>query len=305
MFEPGDLDIMDGTDEAVRAALGPDSGTDKLKPLDAGFSSWILASDRIIVRIPKDRKAADRQAAMTSTLPVIAPLIPITVPRFLATIPPSPALPFGASVLARIPGVPMRTGHAGRAVVEALGRFLVNLHAIRPARLSVAVRCRADVDEARDIAMTTALPFLHTALSPPDYDRIVSWWTSYTVHRKEARFTSSLVHGDLWYGNILVDPAHSRITGILDWEEMASDDPAQDFATLRHSGNAFSDDVLDAYARAGGPVDDALLTRREWHWQAREIIGIATAIATGDESEIDDTLRKLTNGPVLSSKRPR
>lgn len=296
---------MDGIDDAVRAVLGPDSGTDELKPLDAGFSSWILASDRIIVRIPRHRIAADRQAAMTSTLPVIEPLLPVPVLRFLASIPPSASLPFGASVLARIPGVPMHTGHAGRAIVEALGRFLVALHAIRLARLAVAIRGRADVDDSRNIAIESALPFLRTSLSPPEYDRIVSWWTSYTVHRKDARFTSSLVHGDLWYGNILVDPAHTRITGILDWEEMAFDDPAQDFATLRHSGDAFSDDVLDAYARAGGPVDDALLTRREWHWQAREIIGIATAIATGDESEIDDALRKLINGPVLTSQRSR
>jgi len=112
-----------------------------------------------------------------------------------------------------------------------------------------------------------------------------------------------LIHGDLWYENILVDSGHTRILGIVDWEEVAFDDPAQDFATLRHSGDAFSDDVLAAYARAGGQVDDDLLARRDWHWECREIVGVAVALRTEDPSEIDDALAKLMNGPVMRARR--
>ncbi len=86
---------------------------------------------------------------------------------------------------------------------------------------------------------------------------------------------------------------------------MAFDDPAQDFATLRHSGDAFSDDVLASYARAGGKVDDDLLARRDWHWECREIVGIAVALRADDPSEIDDAVAKLMNGPVMTSSHPR
>lgn len=134
----------------------------------------------------------------------------------------------------------MRPGHAGPSLVEELGHFLAALHAIRPHHLSATVRDRSDVDVARRASMEIALPFLRTVLSPTDHEHIVQWCAEYTAARKAARFSPYLVHGDLWYGNILVDPEHTRILGILDWEEMAFDDPAQDFATLRHSGDAFS-----------------------------------------------------------------
>lgn len=159
----------------------------------------------------------------------------------------------------------MRSGHAGPSIAGALGRLLAALHAIRPHHLSIPVRRRAGVDRARHVAMDTPLPFLRETLFDPDYVHIVRWWASYRGFRRLPLPTPALVHGDLWYGNILVDPGHTRILGLLDWEEMAFDDPSQDFATVRHSGDTFSDDVLAAYARAGGAIDAGLLARREWH----------------------------------------
>lgn len=289
--------------ETLQAALVPVPAATGLELIGEGFSSRVIVAGDVIIRIPRHREAADRQAAMMAVLPGLQPLLPVPIPAPIATIPAGPVHPFGATVLERLPGVPMRPDHGGASLVAALGHFLTALHAIRPQHLSSPVRGRTDVDSARRAAMTTALPFLRSVLSSSDHDHLVQWWEAYSATRAASRFTPSLIHGDLWYENVLVDPEHTRILGILDWEEMAFDDPAQDFATLRHSGDDFSDEVLASYARAGGQVDDDLLARRDWHWECREITGIATALQTNDPSEIDDALTKLMNGPVMTSRR--
>lgn len=268
-----------------------------------GFSSLILAAGDTVFRVPRHREAADRQAAVVRVLPELQRLLPVHISAPTVSVPASATLPFGAVAFERLPGIPMRSGYAGPSIAGALGRLLAALHAIRPHHLSIPVRGRAGVDRARHVAMDAALPFLRETLSAPDYVHIVRWWASYRGFRRLPLPTPALVHGDLWYGNILVDPGHTRILGLLDWEEMAFDDPAQDFATLRHSGNAFSDDVLAAYAHAGGAIDAGLLARREWHWECREVIGIASAIKTGDTAEIEETLDKLMSGPVMRSRR--
>ncbi len=83
----------------------------------------------------------------------------------------------------------------------------------------------------------------------------------YRAARDAARYTPTLVHGDLWYGNLLVNATGTRLAGVLDWENVAIDDPAQDFATLMHSGEAFTQAVMDAYERAGGILDQCLVER--------------------------------------------
>ena len=41
----------------------------------------------------------------------------------------------------------------------------------------------------------------------------------------------SLIHGDLWHGNILVDN-NARILGVIDWDTAVWGDPAMDFYIL-------------------------------------------------------------------------
>lgn len=302
------FDKLQALQAALLNAVHPrDRSVSELQLLDEGLSSRVFATGDLIVRVPRHRGAADRQVAIMAALPEIQPLLPIPVPTLVTTIPTSDALPFGAAVLKRLPGIPMQADLAGQSLREALGRFLVALHGILPHHLSTSsnVRRCLDVDSSRREAMEIVLPFLRTVLTAPNHERIAEWWAAYTAYRTTSRSTPSLVHGDLWYGNILVDPGHTQITGVLDWEEMAFDDPAQDFATLRHSGEAFSDEVLAAHARAGGHVDEDLLARREWHWECREIIGIATALKTGDASEVEDGIQKVLNGPMLDPKRSR
>jgi aminoglycoside phosphotransferase (APT) family kinase protein len=61
----------------------------------------------------------------------------------------------------------------------------------------------------------------------------------------------SLVHGDLYPGNFLVDDAH-RACGVIDWGDVHAGDPALDLSLLYHFFPAAD---RDAFLRAYGDVD--------------------------------------------------
>ncbi|GAA0672425.1 aminoglycoside phosphotransferase family protein [Kitasatospora atroaurantiaca] len=65
-----------------------------------------------------------------------------------------------------------------------------------------------------------------------------------------------LVHFDLWPGNIFVDPAGRRITGLIDHERAFWGDPAAELVSLAFGGDTGPDsDLVAGYTGAGGRLD--------------------------------------------------
>jgi aminoglycoside phosphotransferase (APT) family kinase protein len=102
-----------------------------------------------------------------------------------------------------------------------------------------------------------------------------------------------------------VDEGATRLTGVVDFEDAALGDPAQDFATLLHLGESFAARVNAAHAAAGGVLDATFAYRRRRLWELRELEGLAFAIRTADAAEIADALAKLRRGPILYALRAR
>ncbi|GAQ55919.1 phosphotransferase family protein [Streptomyces acidiscabies] len=68
--------------------------------------------------------------------------------------------------------------------------------------------------------------------------------------------TPCLVHFDLWPGNILIDPAAPRVTGLIDGERMFWGDPLADFVSLALLADIQEDETfLTAYQKAGGKAE--------------------------------------------------
>lgn len=67
----------------------------------------------------------------------------------------------------------------------------------------------------------------------------------------------SLIHGDLWYGNILVDQNHD-LAAIIDADRALFGDPEFELAT----GWMISDSFLEGYGKQPDPSSDAVLRRR-------------------------------------------
>jgi len=76
--------------------------------------------------------------------------------------------------------------------------------------------------------------------------------------------TPSLVHNDLWPGNVLLEPASGRVTGIVDWERALYGDPLMDFVGMNpFATGELAADHVTGYLAAGGSLvlDDAALQR--------------------------------------------
>ncbi|PBC70352.1 phosphotransferase family enzyme [Streptomyces sp. TLI_235] len=65
-----------------------------------------------------------------------------------------------------------------------------------------------------------------------------------------------LVHFDLWPGNIFVDPAGPRVTGLIDHERAFWGDPAAELVSLAFGGDTGPDsDLVAGHTGAGGRLD--------------------------------------------------
>ena len=105
------------------------------------------------------------------------------------------------------------------------------------------------------------------------------------------QYTPTFVHGDFWYGNILVNSQHSKITGIVDFENLKVADPAQDVALLNYLGADFFNAVVNEY-KPGEPYDD-FMHRVERYWEFREFGGIQYSLENKDTDELMDSIAKI------------
>jgi aminoglycoside 2''-phosphotransferase len=147
------------------------------------------------------------------------------------------------------------------------------------------------------------LPVLRERLSAGEYDAVRRWARDFEADEQLERFAPAVRHGDLWFGNVLVDPAAGRVVGVVDWENVALGDPASDLARQLHLGEAFAAAVLREYRACGGDVDDALRHRIRRRWELLEFAGIRAAAALDDEAELAETVEKLRAGPILGAGR--
>ena len=106
-----------------------------------------------------------------------------------------------------------------------------------------------------------------------------------------------MIHGDLWFENILIDPGNGRLTGVLDFDTASIGDPAWDIATQLHFGPEFFRHVLNAY-----PDKSAELAERaRWLFQLRCFEGLDIAMRQGDRAEFEESIDKLRQAQVLRS----
>lgn len=106
---------------------------------------------------------------------------------------------------------------------------------------------------------------------------------------------SSLLHGDLWTANVLLDPAspEPRVVGIVDHERAWWGDPLADWALFRADQRAVPAEKEAFWAAYGGrPSGQAewrLLLYRGWHLAALRV----EAARNGHQETVEDSVRQL------------
>lgn len=279
--------------------------------LGEGFRSMVVETpDGDVFKIAKNWEASAGLVKEAQVLPLIGGRLSTPVPWPLWRAGASNHFPFGVLGYPKLPGTPlhpsMLTTQSSAELAEGMATFLLSLHRVE---VDDAMTATLPGPEVRRFELhslrNTVLPVLRELLQPHEYRAIDQWWDSFLGDPRMLEFTPALQHGDLWYENVLVDDTSTDLSGVIDFENLALGDPAQDFATQLHLGRDFTAAVLDHYQAAGGILDEGSRYRVQRLWELREFGGMRLAIHFEDQTEFDDALRKLRKGPILDTSTRR
>lgn len=267
--------------------------------LGSGFSSTVVETrNGLVFRIPKNAAAGRTYRRERDCLPRLQPHLPVWIPDIAWYSPPNEYFPYGVMGYHKLPGhiyTPEQPINLP-ALADSLAEFMVALH-----RLPCDSLPPLDIElqhEQYTLWRADVLPALKKALSRPQYQKMVRWWDGFLDDQQVFSYQPTIRHGDLWYENILLDPITHRLVAVLDFEDMACDDLAQDFAVQRYWGEGFYQQVLAAYQRKGGRVDAHLRYRIDRLWEVRDFEGLHFALHNAP-AEIPDALSKLQNSVIL------
>ncbi|NMF86223.1 macrolide 2'-phosphotransferase [Nodosilinea sp. P-1105] len=181
------------------------------------------------------------------------------------------------------------------AYLQSLGMALSALHRIEP-----GVLARGGLDTPAIAAIRTAWSERMARVkqvypvNPQLWERWQRWLDNDTLWPEH----TTLIHGDLHPGHILVDE-QAQVTGLIDWTEARVDDPASDFAAhYRVFGRSSLEALLRHYDQSGGHV---------WPAMADHIVAYDSASAVevaefAERSGLDDF--KAMARQMLSAESP-
>lgn len=214
----------------------PALGCRRATHLGSGWGADVYRlDDRLVARFPRTAEAAwwvdFDQAVLGFVTTSLASAF--AVPAMVARGKAGSYFPYDFLVCEFVPGVEADrlTAPAAEALAADLGRALTRIHSV-------------SVNDARQAGL-----------------REVDWDDS--GYARPLRF----VHGGFRHGNVLVDPATGRLTGVIDWGNAAVGDPALDFmALVLWRGWGFMHLALGAYELS---TDSGFLDRVQYHAQVQ------------------------------------
>lgn len=221
---PIDVDLVRGLIEDQH----PDLADMELTRLAEGWDNALFRlGPYLVLRLPRREASAGLIRAEQRWLPELAAELPIPVPTPVRIGRPGRGYPWRWSITPWLPGadaneVPLRAD-AG----PALGAFLKALH--RPAPPDAPYNPDRSITLADRAARTEATLARLEILRPKLITREVrrAWIEGVTA---EIDLPAVWIHGDLHGLNVLTD--HGRLSGVIDWGDMARGDPATDLYGL-------------------------------------------------------------------------
>ena len=208
------------------AAQHPDLAPLPLEVLANGWDNLVCRlGDDLMVRLPRRAMAADLVLHEQQWLPVLAPRLPLPVPAPVRVGRPALGYPWSWSVVPYLPGevAGVAAPTDPRAAAVALGEFLGALHVAAPSDAPVN-RVRGIPLGGREEALLATLADLGDRV---DRSAVLAAWSS-ALDTPVWDGPPVWLHGDLHPANILVH--EGRISGVIDFGDVTSGDPATDLA---------------------------------------------------------------------------
>ena len=245
---------------------------------------WIF---RFATTFPAPRKTTKQLnfvASFVTRSPVAVPAPAYVTDHFvgyrrIAGDPFSPGDPFTPSEIDRLSEADKRQ------IAKQLGEFLATLHRAHDDTIDFDtgyLSMREGFDRACPDAFTKYLRADECRSLDAKLEAIAD---------NDANFSepATIIHGDLYFGNILWDATRRVITGVIDWSEMGRGIPAMDFIALADFTTSRNDQFLQDIFRWYGADErmfaqvkqNAIIEVMNWFWfyEARkDATGIARAV---------------------------
>lgn len=275
------------THRALLSRLLPDDRLDDLAVRQGQFHTVVIGADRVVC-LPRTRAAAARLPERAAGLRALAGLD-------LGFRTPEPLLQAGADevphlVLSRVPGEPLEPDALNDAqVVDAVAaQYATALSGLARAGTDEAVR--ALLPQAPEGQWRRFAEDVRAELFP-----LMSHSGRRRAERELAaldglpRRTSAVVHGDLGAENVLWEWTRGlpRLSGVIDWDDVALGDPAEDLAAI---GASYGPELLVRVLARGGWSDPGLATRVAAIRGTFALQQALYAVRDGDEEELADGL---------------
>lgn len=255
----------------------------------------VEVNGRLVFRFPKRADVEEQLAIESRILPLLARTSPVAIPVFQFFGEPSGDWPRRFVGYPKLPGHPalQDDGVAGPPLhlAPAIGQFLTWLHAFPVEEAAAQGVPQQSLDSVIDEIRADALDDLQVVSEVAPEAPVVSVLRHLLDGPVPSTSRAVLVHNDLAAEHILVDDGCRRVTGVIDWSDIAISDPTVDFAGMFHwGGRAFAEAVLASY---DGPIDEGLRTRATFMAVCRGVMDVAFGRTFGRPEYIRAGLRAL------------
>jgi aminoglycoside phosphotransferase (APT) family kinase protein len=232
-----DCELTRAAVEALLAAQAPALQPGTIRYLNEGWDSWVYAArdgegGEWILRFPKKAEVARRLEREIALLPLLAPRLPLLVPRFEWVGRPGAGYPHRFAGYPRLPGRPAiecaEDAFDAAALGSALGAFLAALHGFPVAearRLGIEPDDAGTPDEDAEDARQM-LAGIGSALPPRERAAALAL----LGRPPPASEAAVLAHTDFFLEHVVVD--RGRPVGVIDWSDVAIGDPGVDLGGL-------------------------------------------------------------------------
>lgn len=255
---PGEIQVDVELVEVLLAQQHPNLANLPLRASESGFDNFMFRlGESFAVRLPRTAAAARLIANEQRWLITLSDRLPLQIPVPIRVGQPAFGFPWRWSVVPWLTGSTAEIAPVAAREASRLAAFLRALHVPAPAAAPrnvdrstpLAGRAAAIDERMRRLASTTDLVT----------ERIREAWREGLEAPADKRPT--WIHGDLHARNVLT--LDGTITGVIDWGDMTSGDPAIDLACLWML--LPTEAARDAAMRAYGSNDVSLWVRaRGW-----------------------------------------
>lgn len=200
----------------------------------------------------------------------------------------------------KIEGVPLSPWRYARKLskvekkqcVQKLGSFLRSLHNMPVPKYLRMQNLKSELQQCRKLYKKFVQSLLDTQSNRLLSDALDSY-EQMLMHLP----ASTVTHGDLYWRHLLWDTEKNSLSGVIDFGDIAIDDPAIDFAYCHHFGDKFLESLFKVYG-----ADDAFRNRVFLHTFFRCFRTLCFAAKAGDNRvpfslrEMKEILEKFSKG---------